>query len=192
MYNCCMQKKNIISLTEMQEETKTSKDFLIKLIQKKIIFPAQKSPELFFFNKDIQKVKKIVELKQLGFTEYEITKIAREVGFPQEREDGGEKLYSIGEFCKKYNLSSRRIKYWEELGLFFPAVRSKGGIRLYKDSLIIHIKFINNLQRIGFELDEIKSIIENSDTQKIENRIKELYNIINEIKPIIKNIKKLK
>lgn len=187
-----MQKKNIISFNEMLDETKSSKELLLKLIKRKIIFPAQKNPELFFFSRDIQKIKKIVELKQLGFTDYEIGKIAREVGFAHEREESGEKLYSIGEFCKKYNLSSRRIKYWEELGLFFPSVRSKGGIRLYKDSLIIHIKFIVNLQKIGFELDEIKSIIENSDIQKIESRIKEIYNIINEIKPIIKNIKKLK
>ncbi|HAF07367.1 MAG: Mercuric resistance operon regulatory protein [candidate division TA06 bacterium 32_111] len=176
----------------MLVETKTTEDFLLKLVQKKIIFPAQKEPELFFFSKDIQKVKKIVELKQLGFTDYEITKISREVGFPHEKDDGGVKLYSIGEFCKKYNLSSRRIKYWEEIGLFFPAVRSKGGVRLYKDSLIIHINFIKNLQKLGFELCEIKSIIESSDTQKIENRIKEIHDTINEIKPIIKNIKKLK
>jgi tRNA(Ile)-lysidine synthase TilS/MesJ len=51
-------------------------------------------------------------------------------------------LDDLGEFCKKYNLSARRIKYWEEVGLFFPAVRSKGGVRLYKDSLIININFI--------------------------------------------------
>ncbi len=187
-----MEKKNIISLSEMLRETNISLDFLLKLVQRKIIFPAQKEPELFFFSKDIQKVKKIVELKQLGFTDYEITKISREVGFPHEKDDGGEKLYSIGEFCKKYNLSARRIKYWEEVGLFFPAVRSKGGVRLYKDSLIIHINFIKNLQKLGFDLEQIKYIIENSDTQKIENRIKEIYDTINDVKPIIKNIKKLK
>ncbi|GEM_PF-3063990 len=184
-------KKNIISFDELVEKTNTSKDFILKLISKKIIFPIQREPEILFFSKDVQKINKIVELKELGFTEHEITKIIREIGLPDERVDNNEKLYTIGEFCRKYNLSSRRIKYWENLGLFFPSVRSKGGIRLYKDSLIVHIKFINNLQKIGFELEQIKLILENMDVQKVEEKIKEILNVINELKPIIKNIKKL-
>ncbi|MDD3803972.1 MAG: MerR family transcriptional regulator [bacterium] len=186
-----MKNKPLVTLEEMAELVGSDIQSINRLIERQIIFPAQREPLLLLFAKDSERIVKIGEMLRLGFSENDVKRIAKEVGLPTDQKNSNEKVFTIGEFCGKFNLSPRQIKYWENLGLFFPSVRSKGGIRLYNESLIIHIRFIQNLQSIGFELLEIKDIIENSRSDIVESRLHRMSEIIRDLRPILKNIKKI-
>ncbi len=189
-----MAKQYIIPIEDMQIETGLSETKLRTLVNNNIIFVAQKEPVLLFFSKDIEKIKFVKQLFEMGYNIDDIKRIVKDIGIPSEKQktDPKDKLYKIGDFCKKFNLNSRQIKYWESIGLFFPAVRTSGGVRLYNEKLLIHIKFIQNLQALGFSLNEIKNIINKNDIKKIEERINHYNEIIREIRPILKNMKKLR
>jgi len=186
-----MKNKPLVTVEEMAEIVGSDVQSINRLIERQVIFPAQREPLLLLFSRDSEKIVKIGEMFRLGFSENDVKRIAKEIGLPTDQKNPSEKVFTIGEFCRKFELSPRQIKYWEDLGLFFPSVRSKGGIRLYNESLIIHIRFIQNLQSVGFELLEIKDIIENAKTDVVEARLNRMSEIIRDLRPILKNIKKI-
>ena len=76
-------------------------------------------------------------------------------------------LLKVGELAKKTGKTVRAIHLYEELGLLAPAVRSKGGFRLYHGKAVKRIDWIQKLQDLGFSLTEIKAFLrdwEQSDT----------------------------
>jgi DNA-binding transcriptional MerR regulator len=70
-----------------------------------------------------------------------------------------EKSMKIGELAEKTGVTTRTIRYYEELGLLKPSDYSDGGLRLYSDFDLLKLKLINNLKELNFSLEEIKSII---------------------------------
>jgi DNA-binding transcriptional MerR regulator len=76
-------------------------------------------------------------------------------------------LLKVGELAKRTGKTVRAIHLYEELGLLEPAVRSKGGFRLYSGRAVKRIDWIQKLQDLGFSLTEIKAFLrdwEQSDT----------------------------
>ena len=76
-------------------------------------------------------------------------------------------LVRVGELAKRTGKTVRAIHLYEELGLLAPAVRSKGGFRLYPGKAVKRIDWIQKLQDLGFSLTEIKAFLrdwEESDT----------------------------
>ena len=69
-----------------------------------------------------------------------------------------EQLYKIGQVSKKALVTVRTIRYYEELGLIEPAVRTKGGFRLYKEESIERLRFIQDLKLLDFPLFQIKEM----------------------------------
>ena len=73
----------------------------------------------------------------------------------------------------------RAIHLYEELGLLAPAVRSKGGFRLYPGKAVKRIDWIQKLQDLGFSLTEIKAFLrdwEESDAApKAMGRVREIF-----------------
>src|SRR5438270_1665269 len=65
-------------------------------------------------------------------------------------------LLKVGELAKRTGKTVRAIHLYEELGLLSPAVRSKGGFRLYSGRAATRIEWIQKLQDLGFSLTEIK------------------------------------
>lgn len=188
-----MKQQYLLNETDLVSETGIDLNALTRLVNAGIVFPAQKTPVLLFFSRDIDKVRHVKTMLDLGYSVEEIKKIAKDVGLPHRPDsEKRDKLYSIGEFCEKFDLNPRQIKYWESLGLFFPAMRSKGGVRLYSEDLLVHIRFILHLQELGFKLEDIKDIIKNNNADIVESRLNHLSDIIRDIRPILKNMKKLK
>jgi DNA-binding transcriptional MerR regulator len=73
----------------------------------------------------------------------------------------------IGELARRTGKTVRAIHLYEELALLTPAVRSKGGFRLYSPRAVKRIEWIQKLQDMGFSLTEIKAFLrlwEESDT----------------------------
>lgn len=88
-------------------------------------------------------------------------------------------LLKVGELAKKTGKSVRALHLYEELGLLAPAVRSKGGFRLYSGRAVTRIEWIQKLQDMGFSLTEIKAFLhgwEECDTApKAMDRIREIF-----------------
>lgn len=188
-----MKSQYLLNLQDLGSETGLDENTIKKLLSMQIIYAAQKKPVLLFFSRDIDKFKTIASMLTMGYSLNDIKRIIHEIGLPgTEDSPVKEHLYPIGEFCSKFHLNPRQIKYWEQMELFYPASRSKGGVRLYNESLMRHIRFIQGLQDLGFQLSEIKIIIDNKDTDAVDKRINHINEIIKEIKPLLKNMKAIK
>lgn len=69
-----------------------------------------------------------------------------------------ERLYKIGQVSKKARVTLRTIRYYEELGLIEPTIRTKGGFRLYTEESIGRVRFIQGLKLLDFPLAKIKEM----------------------------------
>ena len=70
-------------------------------------------------------------------------------------------LLRIQEVASELGLTTRSIRYYEELGLLSPAARSEGAYRLYDASDIERLRFIKELRDdAGFSLAEIGQLLE--------------------------------
>jgi MerR family copper efflux transcriptional regulator len=88
-------------------------------------------------------------------------------------------LLKVGELAKRTGKTVRAVHLYEELGLLAPAVRSKGGYRLYSGKATRRIEWIQKLQDLGFSLTEIKAFLrdwEESETApKAMNRMRDIF-----------------
>ena len=70
------------------------------------------------------------------------------------------KRYRIGEIADELGVTTRTVRYYEEIGLLQPSAYSPGGSRRYTDDDLARLLRIRELQAImGFNLDEIREII---------------------------------
>lgn len=70
-------------------------------------------------------------------------------------------MQRIQEVASELGLTTRRIRYYEELGLLSPAARSEGAYRLFDASDIERLRFIKELRDdAGFSLAEIGQLLE--------------------------------
>jgi MerR family Zn(II)-responsive transcriptional regulator of zntA len=66
----------------------------------------------------------------------------------------------IGELARRVGLTTRTIRYYEELGIIEPEERSSGGFRLYSEEQARRLEIIQSLKALGFELDRIRALFE--------------------------------
>jgi DNA-binding transcriptional MerR regulator len=66
--------------------------------------------------------------------------------------------YTISELARQFQVSTRTIRYYEELGLLCPK-RDENGRRIFLKKDYIRLKLIFRGKRFGFKLDEIKEMI---------------------------------
>lgn len=83
--------------------------------------------------------------------------------------------FSISDLAQEFDVSTRTIRYYEELGLLEPT-RTSGGVRTYNKKDRARLRLILRGKRFGFSLDEIKEMIELFDvdvtgTQQLERTI---------------------
>jgi DNA-binding transcriptional MerR regulator len=75
-----------------------------------------------------------------------------------------EARYRIGEVAREVGVSTRTLRYYEELGLLSPSDHSPGGARRYSDEDLARVQRIRELQElVGFNLDEIRAIVTAED-----------------------------
>lgn len=75
-----------------------------------------------------------------------------------------EPRYRIGEIAEHLGVSTRTLRYYDELGLVTPSDYSKGGSRRYTEADLQRILRIRELQAImGFNLEEIREILHADD-----------------------------
>jgi MerR family transcriptional regulator, repressor of the yfmOP operon len=80
------------------------------------------------------------------------------------------RLLRINEVAAEVGLTTRAIRYYEEIGLLEPAARSEGDYRLYDPSDLERLLFIRSLRDdAGFSLAQIGQLLED-DAARERNR----------------------
>ncbi len=65
---------------------------------------------------------------------------------------------SIGELAKRTSVSTRTIRYYEELGILPAPERTDGGTRRYPSDYIFYVEGARILKQLGFGLEEIAEL----------------------------------
>jgi DNA-binding transcriptional MerR regulator len=77
--------------------------------------------------------------------------------------------WRIGEVAKLTGVTTRTLRYWEELGLLQPASRTDGGERLYGTADVRRVTRIRDWQELlGFSLDEVKAVLSTGDVDVLD------------------------
>jgi DNA-binding transcriptional MerR regulator len=72
-----------------------------------------------------------------------------------------ERTYRIGEAAERVGVTTRTIRYYEELGLLGTAARTKGAHRIYTESDITRLEELIRLRDLlGLTLDELVGLAE--------------------------------
>src|SRR5580700_7359810 len=80
--------------------------------------------------------------------------------------EGTATMFRIGEVAKLTGLTTRTLRYWEELGLVYPSSYGSGGDRHYSLADMTRVTRIRDLQRLlGFSLAEVRVVL---DTEEVD------------------------
>lgn len=69
-------------------------------------------------------------------------------------------FYTVGEMAKKMGVAPSTLRYYDKEGLLPFVDRSKGGIRVFKDSDLEWLRIIECLKKTGMPLRDIKAFVE--------------------------------
>src|ERR1700704_2524047 len=73
-------------------------------------------------------------------------------------------LLTIGKVAALAGVSADAIRYYERIGLFPKATRTRAGYRIYPPAIVNRLNLVRNAQRFGFSLREIAGFLRVRDT----------------------------
>lgn len=68
--------------------------------------------------------------------------------------------YTIGEMAKIIGVAPSTLRYYDKEGLLPEVERSKGGVRLFKDSDLEWLNIIECLKKTGMSIKEIRQFVD--------------------------------
>jgi len=84
-------------------------------------------------------------------------------------------LWRIGEVAKLTGVTTRTLRYWEELELLQPTTYRTSGERLYSPADVARVTRIRNLQALlGFSLAEVRAVLGTEDVDVLDRVRSEL------------------
>ena len=84
-------------------------------------------------------------------------------------------LWRIGEVAKLTGVTTRTLRYWEELELLQPSSYRTSGERLYSPADVARVNRIRNLQELlGFSLAEVRTVLGTEDVDVLDRMASEL------------------
>ncbi len=100
--------------------------------------------------------------------------VRRDIGDPAPSNGGTGDTLRIGEVAKLCGVTTRTLRYWEEIGLLEPSSQRHGGERVYSGPQAERARRIRELQElVGFSLAEIRVVLETEDVlDKLRNAYK--------------------
>ena len=106
------------------------------------------------------------------------------------------KLRTIRETAELFGVSTRTIRYYEEIGLLTPD-RSGHNQRMYSNAELAKLKLIFRGKRYGFSLDEIKEMVllfdkDRSGRKQLERTVEYGKRRIGEIEEKIRELQDMK
>ena len=66
---------------------------------------------------------------------------------------------NIGHAAAKAGVSAKMIRHYESIGLLRPAARKQNFYRDYEDRDVHELRFIGRARRLGFSVDEIRTLL---------------------------------
>jgi Cu(I)-responsive transcriptional regulator len=72
-------------------------------------------------------------------------------------------MQTIGQVAKATGVKVPTIRFYEQEGLLAAPVRTESGRRLYATADVNRLSFIRHARALGFELDDIRSLLDLSD-----------------------------
>ena len=76
---------------------------------------------------------------------------------------------SIGELSRRAGVKVTTIRFYEGAGLMPKPPRSEGDRRLYDDGHVRRLSFIRHARELGFEMDDLRTLLEISDSPDNRN-----------------------
>ena len=70
-------------------------------------------------------------------------------------------MKTVNEVSTLTGVTVRTLQYYDTIGLLPPAERTEAGYRLYDDAALSRLQQILLFKELGFQLGEIKSILDN-------------------------------
>ena len=109
-------------------------------------------------------------------------------------------MLQIGDLSRKTDVSSKTIRYYEDIGLLPEPRRTENGYRVYSQDDVERLQFIRRARALDFALDEIAEILAFRERNEppcghvmdlichqidaIESRIRDLERIRDELKAL--------
>ena len=95
------------------------------------------------------------------------------------RED--EEITSIGDLAKSLDLTTRTLRYWEEVGIIESVQRADGAVRGYTPYYVRRIRFIMKLKELGLTIREMQDLyVAYGEAKQTENMIPRLIQILDD------------
>ena len=66
----------------------------------------------------------------------------------------------IGQLADRCGVSTKTIRYYEDIGLLAEPARTSSGYRNYSDDAVERLRFVRDAQATGLTLAEIASVLE--------------------------------
>ncbi len=90
-----------------------------------------------------------------------------------------EELVPIGDVATSLGLTTRTLRYWEEVGIIESSQRAEGGSRAYTMYMVRRIRFILKLKELGLTIKELQDLYEAyGDARRTDNMIPRLIDIL--------------
>ncbi|MDQ0174833.1 MerR family transcriptional regulator [Bacillus chungangensis] len=102
-------------------------------------------------------------------------------------------MISIKALSKKTGISTRTMRYYEEINLILPAAKDEAGMRYYSKENMIKLQQIRFLRSIGLRLKDIKLFLEqeNDPVSLLHNQLQYVNEQMEQLKNMKRNIKQL-
>lgn len=90
-----------------------------------------------------------------------------------------DQILPIGELCNELGISTRTLRYWEEVGIIESVERQSRANRGYTPYMVRRIKFIVKLKDMGLTIKEMQHLYKiYGEAKKTEALIPELVKIL--------------
>ncbi|MDF2155383.1 MerR family DNA-binding transcriptional regulator [Vibrio sp. CAU 1672] len=86
--------------------------------------------------------------------------------------------YKISDLAKEFDITTRSIRFYEDMGLIEPERR--GNTRVYQRRDRIRLKLILRGKRLGFSLAEIRELFELYDTRRNDSQLLKMLALIDD------------
>jgi DNA-binding transcriptional MerR regulator len=88
----------------------------------------------------------------------------------------GAVMFRIGEVAKLTGLTTRTLRYWEELGLVSPSSYGSNGDRHYSATDMARVTRVRDLQKLlGFSLAEVRVVLDTEGVDVLDRVRSELH-----------------
>lgn len=92
--------------------------------------------------------------------------------------DDNEEYISIGNLARSIGITTRTLRYYEEMGIMNPPWRLEGSSRVYSEEDVRKLKFILKLKELGLSIREMQELdavyAEAKETDKVIPRLVEM------------------